>query len=608
MDLKMNVYTPGLELIGLLEVQNSAIWETKAFGAGSFSVSSILTKDTRPLLAAENIIWIAGDDAGVIEYINLEAKDSTNITVKGCNLTGLLSRRILWGRYDLTGTPPQIMHYLVNDCAVNPTRGDVQARKIPGLVLLDTPTGGTSIRIQRTGGELLETLEELGATYGVAFGVRFNPAVPQMEFWTRWGVNRSIQQTVNDPVFYSTELDDVLSSQYTYNSGDYRNVALIAGGGEGNDRVMVTVEGEDETYIPDVPTPDKYTVNLSVDPSGGGVATGGGTVNGGSSITVTAAPAQKYGFVGWRENGAIVSTEPAYTFTVNRNRNLTAVFVSTVTMYTVTATIDPAGAGAVTGAGQYQDGAQATITATPAEGYTFSGWTENGATVSTSESYTFTVTGNRAFVAGFAEAKPSRLPAGYREVLYIQSDGNQFIDTGYVPTVSTKTEVDIEPTSIETSDMDVYFGMLRTATVSGSTKYYGYYAYRKSDGNHGYVRNAGTGGAIAASTSNTFGTQRITFALDSPNSKIVINGAGYEISRSSGTNNQKTMYILGRNYTTHYGIKAKLYSCKIYNSGTLLHDYVPCKKDDGTVGVYDLVGNEFKGNVGSGTFTAGPAV
>ena len=48
----------------------------------------------------------------------------------------------------------------------------------------------------------------------MAFGVRFNPEVPRMEFWARYGVDRSTGQTVNEPVFYSTELDDVLTSDY----------------------------------------------------------------------------------------------------------------------------------------------------------------------------------------------------------------------------------------------------------------------------------------------------------------------------------------------------------------------------------------------------------
>lgn len=680
MDLKMEVYTPGLELLGLLEIQNSVIWENKAFGAGSFSVTSILTADTRPLLSAENIIWIAGDEAGVIEYINQEAEESANINVKGCNLTGLLARRILWGRYDLSGTPPQIMHHLVNECAVNPTRGDVQARKIPGLVLLDPPTGGASIRIQRTGGELLETLEELGETYGVAFGIRFNPSVPQMEFWTRWGVNRSIRQSVNDPVFYSTELDDVLSSEYTYNSQDYRNVALIAGEGEGNDRVMVTVEGEDETYIPDVPTPeptpDKYTITLSVDPSGGGVATGGGTVNGGTSVTVTAAPAQKYGFVGWRENGKIIITEPAYTFTVNRNRNLTAVFVSTVTMYTVTvvadptgggtvsgggsveegqsvtltqttatgyrfsgwysgstllstaspytftptgnitvaakfaaipvytitATIDPSGSGTVTGAGMYQEGTQATITATPAEGYTFNGWTENGATVSTSASYTFTVTGNRALAAGFVE-KVSRLPEGYTELKYIESTGTQYISTDVKPAITTKMVMDVEVTDTG------------TGFLFGGTRYLNKLNYRYdmfSSSNYFYVAvcNASSSYTPIATEENVL--RRVSIEFAPQDGTVRIDSVAHSISAPVSLNSayMVNLYLLGRNYNgaVRQPAKAKLYSAQIYGGTSLVKDFVPCTNPSGAVGLYDLVSGSFFGNAGTGTFVAGPAV
>ena len=49
----------------------------------------------------------------------------------------------------------------------------------------------------------------------------------------------------------------------------------------------------------------------------------------------------------------------------------------------------------------------------------------------------------------------------------------------------------------------------------------------------------------------------------------------------------------------------KLYSCKIYNNGTLVRDFVPVKNSSGTIGLYDLVNSAFYTNAGSGTFTAG---
>lgn len=302
MDLKMEVYSPLLELWGVLEVFNSVVFEDRAFSAGSFSVEALITDESKELLAPENIIWIDGDTAGIIEYVHEETgKSGPYISVKGYLLTGILERRILWGRYDLSGTPPAIMHSLVSDCCISPTRGNTEDRKIPGLVSLAPAAGGASIRVQKTGGTLLEALEEIGAAYGVAFGVRFNPAVPQMEFWTRWGQNRSVNQTTNDPVFYSTELDDVLSSEYSYNSQDWRNVALVAGEGEGNDRTMVIVES-DVAPAPRPPEPAaNHTVALSVIPDGGGTVTGAGEYEEGKQATVTATPNEGYRFVGWTE-------------------------------------------------------------------------------------------------------------------------------------------------------------------------------------------------------------------------------------------------------------------------------------------------------------------
>lgn len=409
MDLRMEVYSPALELLGVLEIQRSVIWEERAFSAGSFSLESLVSDESRALLTPENIIWIEGGTAGIIEYVLREASaDGPYITVKGRTLTGILDRRILWGLYDLHGTPPVIMHYLVNDSCINPARGDdADSRKIPGLVMLDPPSGGEAVRVQKTGGTLLEALEEIGEAYGVAFGVRFNPKIPRMEFWTRWGQDRSIGQSVNEPVFYSTELDDVLSSEYSYNSTDYRNVSLVAGEGEGANRVFTTVIAqptEPPPAPPTPPTPDTFTITLDVDPTGGGTASGGGTFKDGVSITVSAAPSPNYEFSGWREDGTIVSTNESYSFTVSKNRTLTAVFSSTAQTYTVTATVDPSGSGTVQGAGTYQAGATATIKATPGDGYKFTAWKEGGVVVSNSAEYSFTVNGNRAFVAAFESA------------------------------------------------------------------------------------------------------------------------------------------------------------------------------------------------------------
>lgn len=610
MDLKMEVYSPFLELLGFLEIQRSVIWAEKAFSSGSFSVDSLITSESLALLQPENIIWIEGETAGIIEYVQQQAgKDGPYITVKGPDLTGILGRRILWGLYNLKGTPPAIMHQLVNDCCVTPTRGAVEARKIPGLVLLDPPAGGDSIQIQKTGGTLLEELELLGETYGVAFGVRFNPAVPQMEFWTRWGKNRSIHQTTNMPVLYSAELDDVLSSDYFYNSQDYRNVSLVAGEGEGSDRVYVTVE-EDVESIPDVPVPpappdppvvEKYTVTLLVDPASGGIASGGKTVASGVNITVTAAPSDGYKFDRWQENGVTVSTDMAYTFTVTGDRTLTAVFSVIVPTYTVTVSIDPAGSGTVTGAGQYQAGESVTVTAAPEDGYTFSKWQMNGQNVGKNAAYTFILTGDVELVAVFEEATPSRLPAGYTEVEYIESL-NCYFDTGYSLTQRINTIMDVAPLDAPTTTRKMFLYSYATGVNQNYNLNY-MIAYST----YGIQGRSGMGNLAYVTGKTNPTTERVLLELDYYNKKFVVDSSSFSTANNDlRTTTPKTVYLLGYSdtATTH----ARLYSCKIYNYGSLIRDFVPCINPSGEVGLYDSANLKFYSKSGTGTLTPGPAV
>lgn len=530
MDLKMEVYTPSLEFVGILEVHRSVICEEKAFGAGSFSVDSLITDDSKTLLVPGNIIWISENYAGVIEYVQEQSgKEGPYITVKGPDLTGILGQRILWGQYNLTGTAPAIMHNLVNDSCISPTRGATEARKIPGLVSLDVPTGGDVIRVQKTGGTLLEALEELGAAFNVSFGVRFNPAIPRMEFWTRWGQNRSINQDTNDPVFYSTELDDVLSSEYSYNAQDWRNVALVAGEGEGDDRVMVIVNA-DVTPAPIPPPPGtKYTITLSVDPEGSGVATGGGQINEGESVTVIA---------------------------------------------------------------------------TPSSGYTFSAWKENGQTVSANASYTFTASANRSLTAVFAVA--SRLPQGYTEIQYIASDNNSAINTGVKPTETVRITIDVEPLS-EGTTSDKLFCFSNGFNFNSNYSYLfgaiwksGVYVYRG-----GAWSNPSKSPIVLSNNRNH---RRMTIVIDYLNKKAsIVDETEITLTLVSDTGWLNTITLLNNSGKTS-GLDAKLYSCKIELSSSAVRDFVPCIAPSGDVGLYDLVGDKFYANAGTGIFTPGPSV
>ena len=77
-------------------------------------------------------------------------------------------------------------------------------------------------------------------------------------------------------------------------------------------------------------TANTYTVGVTANPSNGGTVSGGGSFNHGQSCTVSATANTGYTFINWTENGAQVSSQAEYTFSVNGNRNLVAHFISTV--------------------------------------------------------------------------------------------------------------------------------------------------------------------------------------------------------------------------------------------------------------------------------------
>lgn len=165
-------------------------------------------------------------------------------------------------------------------------------------------------------------------------------------------------------------------------------------------------------YVWSFTTSISYIVTLSSDPLAGGTTSGGGTFNSGASVTVTAVPNAGYTFTNWTENGVVVTSSLSYQFTINGNRSLVANYaIIPPTQFTVTLSSFPLAGGTTSGGGAFNSGSSVIITATPNAGYTFTNWTEAGATISTNPIYQFSISGNRILVANFTAIPPTQFTA-----------------------------------------------------------------------------------------------------------------------------------------------------------------------------------------------------
>lgn len=147
---------------------------------------------------------------------------------------------------------------------------------------------------------------------------------------------------------------------------------------------------------------ENFTISVNASPSAGGTVSGGGTFASGESVTVSATANKDYKFSHWLEGSSQVSTSASYTFTATKSRTLMAVFISSITYYTVAVSASPSAGGTVSGGGQYTSGTSITVRATPRSGYGFTGWfSTTGVLQSNSNAYSFSVTRDTTLTAQF---------------------------------------------------------------------------------------------------------------------------------------------------------------------------------------------------------------
>lgn len=142
-----------------------------------------------------------------------------------------------------------------------------------------------------------------------------------------------------------------------------------------------------------------YHIHLEINPEEGGAVMGDGDYHYGDTARLQATAAPDFYFIHWEEDGEVVSTSAEYSFAVDSNHDLTALFA--LDCYLVEAEVDPAEGGSVIGAGNYINGTSCTLEAEARQGYAFVNWTENGEVVSTQPSFSFIVEANHHLVAHF---------------------------------------------------------------------------------------------------------------------------------------------------------------------------------------------------------------
>ena len=200
------------------------------------------------------------------------------------------------------------------------------------------------------------------------------------------------------------------------------------------------------------------------------------------------------------------------------------------------------------------------------------------------------------------------IPSGLVELEYIQSSGNQYINTGIIPDGNTRVECKFVP--LDTGTQAIFCGG-RTA-VSGTNAYTNTMFYIGQAIRRDYF------GASKTSTSTyASGT---TMTIDANKNAVTINDSTTEITNftlSSATGQMPILLLCSAMYNTSTSTitnldnyaKFKVYYYKIYNNGTLVRNFIPVKRtSDGKNGLWDKVNYKFYTDENNGNFTASDSI
>lgn len=236
------------EALGDISQYTSLLWPDAYNGYAQFELWAPITPDNAALLKKKNIIWCGGENAAVIEIVKATVDDKGEkiYDIKGRTLEKYLTERMINGTYSGSGHASTLMYDMVDKNAIHPSNAN---RKIPYLVnAVDKQVGNEISQYQKTGGALYDALYQMASESDIGFSVLFDPRNKRLVFEVRKGADRTQDNDEgNGPVVFSTELEDILSSEYYGNIQDEKNVALVQGEDKGEARKSVLV-GKVDAY------------------------------------------------------------------------------------------------------------------------------------------------------------------------------------------------------------------------------------------------------------------------------------------------------------------------------------------------------------------------
>lgn len=172
----------------------------------------------------------------------------------------------------------------------------------------------------------------------------------------------------------------------------------------------------------------------------------------------------------------------------------------------------------------------------------------------------------------------------YTRLEYIANKGTKYIDTGFAPNQDTRVVMDAQMLTTEIPNA-IFFGSRYAANLRSFM-----FFYQKAA--NVFLCDYGASNNSRVTFDEIERTGRLS--IDYNKNSITVNGIKKD-HKAFTFQNEYSLYLFAGNLAgvPSWFNDAKLYSCKIYDNGKLIRDFIPCKNSAQKEGLYDMVTKAF---------------
>lgn len=240
--MEIYVLDKEINIIGVFNTYDAIIWISKLNEPGTFKASFVFTKEMNNILQRGNLLYKTDEDQPAIitrKYLKLNKSGEEKIQIQGYMASRYLNQRIIWGKMLLRGSPESIMREMVYKQVINPADS---ARKMSRIQLGDMHGYEGEIEKQISYDNLQEALTDVSKTSELGYRLILDIDDKLFYFDVYKGVNRTVG--TENPCIFTRDYGNVYTQEYAEDDTNYRNVCLIGGKGEDENRIMQTIGSE----------------------------------------------------------------------------------------------------------------------------------------------------------------------------------------------------------------------------------------------------------------------------------------------------------------------------------------------------------------------------